>query len=132
MGEFQRQPGPDRPSVPHMPSGFSKHISVCICTYRRPQLLGRLIEELGRQATEGLFTYSILVVDNDRLQFAESVVSSFAADSTVPVAYCVEPRQNIALARNKAIENADGDLVAFIDDDEFPTTRWLLTLFNAL
>jgi len=42
----------------------------------------------------------------------------------------VEPRQNIALARNKAIENADGDFVAFIDDDEFPTKHWLLTLFK--
>src|SRR5262249_13059456 len=45
--------------------------------------------------------------------------------------YCVEPQQNIALARNKAFENADGDFVAFIDDDEFPAKYWLLTLFNA-
>jgi glycosyltransferase involved in cell wall biosynthesis len=42
----------------------------------------------------------------------------------------VEPRQNIALARNKAIENAVGDFVAFIDDDEYPTHRWLTVLFT--
>jgi len=46
------------------------------------------------------------------------------------VVYCVEPRQNIALARNKAVENAQGDFIAFIDDDEFPTPRWLLFLFR--
>ena len=40
-------------------------------------------------------------------------------------------RQNIALARNKAIENAKGDFVAFIDDDEFPTAEWLWNLFTA-
>ena len=43
----------------------------------------------------------------------------------------MEPKQNIALARNKAVENAKGDFVAFIDDDEFPTDRWLLTLYKA-
>jgi len=88
------------------------------------------LQELGTQKTDGLFTYSIVVVDNDHLRSAEPVVSSFSTASNIPIKYCVEPRQNIALARNKAIENADGDFVAFIDDDEFPTKHWLLTLFK--
>src|SRR5436190_12853645 len=101
--------------------GTSKHISVCICTYKRPQLLGRLLVELACQETGGLFTYSIVVVDNDRLQSAEAVVSGFAA---VSVKYCVEPRQNIALARNRAVQDSRGDFVAFFDDDQFPTKCW--------
>ena len=109
----------------------TKHISVCICTYKRPRFLKRLLEELDGQDTSGLFTYSIVVADNDHLQSGEAVVRDFAAASSIPIKYCVEPRQNIALTRNKAIENANGDFVAFIDDDEFPTRRWLLTLFKA-
>src|SRR5436309_3464345 len=109
----------------------TKHISVCICTYRRPRLLRRLLEGLRDQDTGGLFTYSIVVADNDHLQSAKAVVWDFAARSSISIRYCVEPRQNIALARNKAIDNASGDFVAFIDDDEFPTKRWLLTLFDA-
>jgi glycosyltransferase involved in cell wall biosynthesis len=58
-------------------------------------------------------------------------VRSFAAATALAVRYCVEPRQNIARVRNKAVENADGDFIAFIDDDEWPTRRWLLTLFTA-
>jgi len=108
----------------------TKHISVCVCTYKRRHLLERLLDELSRQDTGGLFSYSIVVADNDHLQSAEAVVLAFAAASTVPIKYCVEPRQNIALTRNKAIENSSGDFVAFIDDDEFPTTRWLLALFK--
>ena len=108
-----------------------KHISVCICTYRRPRFLKRLLEGLRDQDTNGRFTYSIVVADNDHLQSAEAVVREFAAASSIPIRYCVESRQNIPLARNKAIENADGDFVAFIDDDEFPTARWLQTLFEA-
>ncbi|PYV54802.1 MAG: glycosyltransferase family 2 protein [Acidobacteria bacterium] len=109
----------------------TQHISVCVCTYKRPQSLKRLLEELGRQDTGGLFTYSIVVSDNDRLCSAEAVVLEFAAGSPIPVRYCVEAQQNIAMARNKAIENAVGDFVAFIDDDEFPIKHWLLALFKA-
>src|SRR5208337_800579 len=106
-------------------------ISVCICTYKRPRFLKRLLGKLADQETGGLFTYSVVVADNDQLQSAKAVVSDFAARSTVPVTYCVEPQQNISLTRNKAIENATGDFIAFIDDDEFPTKRWLLALFEA-
>jgi succinoglycan biosynthesis protein ExoM len=109
----------------------TQHIDVCICTYKRPQFLKCLLEELTHQETQGRLTYSILVVDNDRLRSAEPVVSAFASSSSVPVKYCVEVQQSIPLARNKAVENAQGDYVAFIDDDEFPTKRWLLTLLMA-
>ena len=112
-------------------SDETKHISVCVCTYRRPDLLKRSLGELRDQDTAGLFTYSIVVVDNDSLRSAERVVADFVGTSSTPVRYCVEPRQNIALARNRAIENATGDFVAFIDDDEFPAKNWLLNLFKA-
>src|SRR6266403_5629896 len=109
----------------------TNHIVVCICTYKRPAFLQRLLHALGGQETDGRFTYSIVVADNDRLRTAEAVMSAFASVSRIPVKYCVEPRQGIPLVRNKAIENANGDFVALIDDDEFPTSTWLLTLFTA-
>jgi len=107
-----------------------KHISVCICTYKRPNLLKRLLNELDHQGTEGLFDYSIVIVDNDKLKSAQDVILSFQRVTKINVKYCIEPEQNIALARNKAIENAKGELIAFIDDDEFPISTWLLELYN--
>lgn len=107
------------------------HISVCVCTYKRPQFLKQLLEKLSDQETGGLFSYSVVVTDNDQAQSAGMLVAEMAGKLAISIKYCVEPQQNIALARNKAIENSDGDFVAFIDDDEFPTPRWLLTLFNA-
>src|SRR5436309_15668739 len=95
-----------------------KHIDVCICTYRRPDLLSHLLEELGRQETGGLFTYSVVVADNDEHRSAEKVVTHFAAASSIPVSYRVEPHQNIAFARNMAIENTSGTFAAFIDGED--------------
>jgi glycosyltransferase involved in cell wall biosynthesis len=106
------------------------HIAVCVCTYKRPELLERVLTDLGRQVTEGRFTYSIVVADNDQVESARSLVAEFAKKLPVGIKYCVEPRQNIALARNRAVENAAGDYIGFLDDDEFPTERWLLTLLN--
>jgi succinoglycan biosynthesis protein ExoM len=108
----------------------TQHISVCVCTYKRPHLLERLFKELSDQEAQGLFTYSLVIADNDQLRSAESTVRDLAASTCMAVKYCVEPRQSIALARNKAVENATGDFVAFIDDDEFPAAEWLLNLFK--
>jgi succinoglycan biosynthesis protein ExoM len=89
------------------------------------------LEELSCQRTDGLFTWSVVIVDNDANRSALSVVSNFAATSTFPVHYVVEPKQNIAMARNRALENATGEYVAFIDDDELPDKNWLLNLLKA-
>lgn len=107
-----------------------KHISVCVCTYKRQHLLLRLLTDLAAQETEGLFTYSIVVVDNDSQRSAEPVVAEFAATSRIDAEYYVETEQNIAQTRNRAVANAKGDFIAFIDDDEFPIKTWLLTLFQ--
>jgi len=108
------------------------HISVCICTYCRPMMLSRLLEELVRQDTNNFFTYSIVITDNDVQESAKQLVHVFAVESNIEITYCVEPRKNIALARNKGLEKAKGDVVAFIDDDEFPSTNWLLEMWKIL
>jgi glycosyltransferase involved in cell wall biosynthesis len=108
------------------------HLSVCICTYKRPELLARSLESVCAQRTDNLFTHSVVVADNDSAESGRAVVAEIASRSPVAVKYCVEPRQNIAMARNKAVENATGDFVAFIDDDEFADEEWLLTLFKTI
>jgi glycosyltransferase involved in cell wall biosynthesis len=95
-------------------------------------MLTRLLSELENQETGGLFSYSIVVVDNDEAESAREAVALSAGRAEIPVQYCVEPQQGIAHARNKAVSCAGGDLVAFIDDDEFPKKDWLMNLFNAL
>ncbi len=108
-----------------------QHIAVCVCTYKRPERLRNLLTHLGAQRTEDQFDYSITVADNDRSESARQVVESHARISDVPVQYCVEPEQNISLARNKAVANSRGDFIGFIDDDELPKEDWLLRLFES-
>jgi len=108
----------------------TRHISVCICSFRRPKLLKELLDKLNNQRTDGQFAYSVVVADNDPEQSARPVVKAVSCSSRVRLTYCSETRQNIALARNKALAHAEGDFIAFIDDDEYPEDDWLLNLFK--
>jgi glycosyltransferase involved in cell wall biosynthesis len=93
-------------------------------------MLSQLLSKLENQETDGLFVYSIVIVDNDKIASAQQTTKTFAQQSKISIAYYVEPEQNIALARNKAIENSKGDFVCFIDDDEYPADDWLMSLYK--
>lgn len=108
------------------------HITVCICTYKRPGLLDSLLRHLSQQRTGDLFTYSIVISDNDIDQSGRAIAEAAREQYGLSIVYCVEPHQNIALARNAAVTHASGDFLAFIDDDEFPISDWLLCLFITL
>jgi glycosyltransferase involved in cell wall biosynthesis len=108
------------------------HISVCICTYKRPGLLARTLDGVLSQATHDAFTLEVVIVDNDKLRSAQDLVHKYQKRGTRRILYDCEPEQNIALARNRAIHNAAGDLIAFIDDDEFPAENWLHRMYQCM
>lgn len=108
---------------------ISDHICVCICTFKRPNLLKRLLECLCQQLTNNRFSFSTVVVDNDYERSAEQTVKDLRTAFWGTIDYHVEPIKNIALARNRALRSSTGDYIAFIDDDEAPPTDWLLNLY---
>ena len=77
-----------------------------------------------------MFTFSIVVADNDAHRTAQPVVEAFRRGSGIEATYCVQPKQNISMTRNRALEMAHGDFIALIDDDEYPIRNWLLTLYE--
>jgi succinoglycan biosynthesis protein ExoM len=101
------------------------HVSICIATYRRPRGLARLLDSLERLKLPPGLVVETIVVDND----ADGSASSIAAprsNSLYPFRYCVEPRQNIAHARNRALSEARGEWMVFIDDDEAADESWIV------
>jgi len=95
-------------------------------------LLERLLRKLDRLESIPQILYSIVVVDNDLSQSARTVVEEFSRASRLSTVYGFEPEQNISLARNRSVNLANGELIAFIDDDEFPSSNWLVALYRTL
>src|SRR5262245_51297893 len=98
-------------------------VSICICTFRRPAGLEALLRALVGQVDVAPF--QIVVVENEVNGPGHAVVERLR-DALAPhsVSFAVEPRENIALARNRTVAEASGELLAFVDDDEIPETRW--------
>lgn len=102
-------------------------ISICVCTCRRPAALARLLARLATQAPPRF--HELVVVDND----ADGSARETCATAATPFAlrYAVEPRRNIARARNRAVALAQGEWLGFLDDDEIPAPDWLAQLWAA-
>lgn len=95
-------------------------------------MLRRLLNELRSQETHGLFSYDVVVVDNDRAQSARPVIEQIRLITDIEIGYFCESEQNIALARNMAVKNGGGEFIAFLDDDEFPVKDWLFRLYQSI
>jgi len=104
-------------------------ISICIATYRRPARLAALLDDLALQER---LPDEVVVVDNDAEASARAVVAR-RRQLGVPFAllYDVQPQKNISLTRNRTVERASGDWVAFVDDDERAPVSWLRQLADA-
>jgi glycosyltransferase involved in cell wall biosynthesis len=101
----------------------STEVVVAVATFRRPELLARLVPLVVEQVTALGPNHRVVVVDNDPEASARSVVASWPDDL---VRYAHEPRPGIAAARNRALHEAqDAGAIAFIDDDETPEAGWL-------
>jgi GT2 family glycosyltransferase len=105
-------------------------VVVGVITFRRPEGLAGLLEGLGslRFQNGGAPELAFVVVDNDPGGSARSVCEAAAPTLPGPLLYLQEPRRGLSFARNRAVAAAIGegaDHLAFIDDDEVPTSGWL-------
>lgn len=105
-------------------------ISVCICTFKRPEGLRRALESAFALQIPSGCTLELLVVDNDASGSASTVVDSFHALTTerLSLRYINEPTPGVSHARNRCLESAAGEMLAFFDDDEFVQPDWLVAL----
>lgn len=102
------------------------NISLCIATYRRTERLSALLDDLIKQQ---LLPKEIIVVDNDAAGSARAIVERrLSWGAPFPIRYDIQPVKNISLTRNRTVELASGDWIAFIDDDERAPVTWLKRL----
>ncbi len=107
---------------------YQYDVTVILCTYNREQWIGDAIQSLLDLRTEGGFDYEIVVVDNASTDNTPAVIAAIASSADRPVRYVRETRQGPSAARNCGIAEANGEWLAFIDDDERADPDWLLEL----
>ncbi|NJC04503.1 succinoglycan biosynthesis protein ExoM [Sphingomonas kaistensis] len=110
-------------------------IAVAVCTFKRNDLLARLLTSLeaaARQVADQAEVGVALVDDTPEGQ-ARPVAEAFADRFGLGLAYAISGKKNISLARNLALETAIGmaDWTAMTDDDCEVPSHWLEAMLAA-
>lgn len=99
--------------------------SVVIATYKGANRIGNVLERLRSQSQIESLSWEVLVVDNNSTDTTQEVVATYASDFPVPLKYVFEAQQGAAFARSRGATEANGDWIAFLDDDNLPNDDWL-------
>jgi glycosyltransferase involved in cell wall biosynthesis len=104
-------------------------VSIIICTHDHLASLRETVAALGKVRTP--FETELLLVENA----CTDETASFIESVKLPNMQCRplhEPRKGLARARNLGLAMAQGELIAFTDDDVRPVPDWLEQLCRQL
>ena len=102
---------------------FSPLISVVVCTYNRSDLLVGALRTLCEQTLDRS-CYEVIVVNNNSTDNTRDLTEQFCRRYP-NVRYCLESKQGLSHARNCGWQEANGEYVAYIDDDCKVPEHWL-------
>jgi len=101
-------------------------ISICICTFNRCEILAHCLDSIAKlndpRPTDDI---EIVVVDNNSRDETRTLVEKLIPHFPFKMRYVLEGEQGISAARNRAIDEAVGDYLAFLDDECIVSPDWL-------
>jgi len=98
-------------------------ISVIIPTYNRPVQVTKVIRSLTNQKYQ---EYEIIVVDDGSDNKNQKKLMFLTNKKKITILRCAHNGQGAA--RNRGIEHARGEILAFLDDDCIPSKNWLASI----
>lgn len=106
--------------------------TVAIPTYNGASRLPQIIEKLKQQINTENFTWEIIIVDNNSRDNTAQLIKIYQKNWLLPypLRYCFQGQQGLAFARQKAVEEARGKLVGFLDDDVLPAPDWVAEAYK--
>jgi len=100
------------------------NISIIICTRNRADDLRATLQTLQLVYVPGGWDVELLLVDNGSTDHTAAVFETQTFSSIKP-RYVVECRAGLSFARNRALEEARGDILLFTDDDVRLPENWI-------
>ena len=98
-------------------------ISIVVCTYNRADVLPKCLESLADQTADSEL-FEVLIIDNNSTDDTKKIALDFCENHN-NFKYIFEKKQGLSHARNRAIEEARGGYLAYIDDDAIADKEWL-------
>jgi glycosyltransferase involved in cell wall biosynthesis len=107
-------------------------ITVAICTYNGEKRLPDVLERLRSQINIEPISWEIVVIDNNSTDDTAKIIQKYQSDwhKAYPIQYYFEPEQGLAFARQRAVKEAKGTFVGFLDDDNLPSPNWVAAAYT--
>jgi glucosyl-dolichyl phosphate glucuronosyltransferase len=99
-------------------------ITVAIPTHNRARTLALTLGSLASLKPDPEMEIECVVIDNNSSDATPAVVDDFARGAPFAATRVFEPRQGSSFARNRAVREAGGELIFFIDDDVIVEPDW--------
>lgn len=103
-------------------------MTIAVCTRDRADILSDCLDHLTRMPGEDL---DILVIDNAPTDQSTRTLVQTVQRRDPRVRYHREPRPGLSCARNAALEQARGEILAFTDDDVSVDPGWAQAIRQA-
>jgi GT2 family glycosyltransferase len=103
-------------AAPFSPAGPWPRVSVVVCTHNGARTLPQCLDAVQSLSYPN---FELIVVDDGSSDGSADIARSRGA-TLVEIEH-----RGLSAARNAGIERADGEIVAFLDDDAFPDPDWL-------
>src|SRR5262249_52702573 len=114
-------------------SGVRIHmnVTIAIATYNRAGEVEKTLSGLAEMDTAECPDHEILVVDNNSTDGTADVVARMGPRFGGRLRYVRELNQGLSHARNRAIDEAQYEIIAYLDDDVDVDPKWLRNLSAA-
>ncbi len=91
-----------------------------------------VLDYLEKQETDPAVDWEVIVVDNNSVDSTQEVISEYQNEWPLdaPLKYAFESDQGKSYAIETAFELAEGELVAFLDDDNLPAPDWVQQVYE--
>jgi glycosyltransferase involved in cell wall biosynthesis len=93
-------------------------LSVIVCTHNRAHAIVPCLDSIAASLAHAApVEEEIMVVDNASTDNTSAIVREWAKSCAFPVQLLFEPKKGLSAARNCALRNARGEILAWTDDD---------------
>jgi glycosyltransferase involved in cell wall biosynthesis len=108
-------------------------VSVVICCHNSAALLPQTLAHLARQVVRPSEHWEVIIVDNGSTDgSADVALRSWPPGAPAPLRVVSEPKIGLAYARARGIQEARGEIISFVDDDNWLCREWVQTAADVM
>ena len=101
--------------------------TVAIRTYNSESSISMILDKLKSQVEVQNIKWEIVIIDNNSSDKTLQIIKCYQSTWNLPypLRFFRESKQGASFARQKAMKEANADLVGFLDDDNLPNNDWV-------